>query len=276
MKVLSIDRKGSTTFTLYPLSDVHWPAHDMEKLEAWRDAVKADDNALVTLGGDMMDFARGKYRKHVAAYTEDSNSRSALDDYAYSKLDGMAEFLSPVRDKIIAVTVGNHFWTFANGRVSDQELALQLGLGDKFVGALGLLRVDMGYGTQVRIALHHDAGRRGGTASADMLAFQHWSHNVSSDIYVAGHTHRQYAGIFQARVLIDAAEDKVNDQKLVFIRTGAFLRGYAESVHSPEAPFLPDYAEVAMLPPSVLGIISVAATARKNGKLYYTLQQRTL
>jgi len=276
MKVEAIDMKGRTSFTLYPLSDVHWPAHDHDKLEAWRDAVKADDHALVTLGGDMLDFARGKYRKHISSYVEDSNSRRPIDEYAYAQVEGLAEFLEPVKDKIVAVTVGNHFWTFANGRVSDQELALKLGIGNKFVGALGLIRVDLGYGAQVRLALHHDAGRKGGTASADMLAFQHWSHNVASDIYIAGHTHRQYAGIFQTRIQIDSVEEKVNDQKLVFIRTGAFLRGYAESVNNPEAPFMPDYAEVMMLPPSVLGIISVVVSAKKNGKLYYTLQQRTL
>jgi predicted phosphodiesterase len=274
MKVISIPRKGDM-FTLYPLSDVHWPAHDQEKLDQWREAVLEDETSLVTLGGDLCDFARGKYRAHIGSYTLDDNSRTAIDDFAYSKVDGIAEFLKPVAHKIIGVCVGNHFWRFANGRVSDQEIALQLGVGNRFVGALGLFRVDLKNGP-VRIALHHDAGRRGGTASADMLAFQHWSHAVASDIYVAGHTHRQYAGIFQTRVMIDGEQDKVSDQKLVFIRSGAFMRGYEESVLNPENPYTPDYAEVMMLPPSVLGIISVDAKVTSRGKIQYTLQQRTL
>jgi hypothetical protein len=224
----------------------------------------------------MFDFARGTHRKYIAAYTADDNSRRPLDDLAYGQVDAFAEFLEPVKDKVIGTCVGNHFWRFADGRVSDQELAIRMGIGDTFVGSLGLFRVDLGYGRSVRIALHHDAGRKGGTASADMLVFQHWSHNVSADIYVAGHTHRQYASIFQTRIMIDDEDEKVNDQKLVFVRSGAFLRGYAESIDNPEAPYMPDYAEVAMLPPSVLGIISVVAKVVKSGKLYYTLQQRTL
>ena len=275
MKVLAIDKKSDVAFTLYPLSDVHWPQQDHDKLFAWRDAVLRDPTSLVTLGGDLCDFARGKYRGHINEYAGDDNSRVAIDDFAYSYVENIADFLRPIANKVIAVCVGNHFWRFNNGRVSDQEIALDLGVGDKFVGALGLLRVDLA-GGPVRIALHHDAGRRGGTAGADMLAFQHWSHNVAADIYVAGHTHRQYAGIFQAKVIIDSEEEKISDQKLVFLRSGAFLRGYAESVLTPEEPYVPDYAEVAMLPPSVLGIISVNAEVAENGKTYYTLQQRTL
>jgi hypothetical protein len=277
MKVRSIRLKKVDNFTLYPLSDVHWPEHDHEKLNQWREIVLNDKNALVTLGGDMFDFARGKYRKHISEYSADDNSRSFIDEVALSKVEGLAEFLKPVakQGKIIGTCVGNHFWRFANGRVSDQELALQLGVGDSFVGALGLFRVDLGNGS-VRIALHHDAGRRGGTASADMLAFQHWSHAVASDIYVAGHTHRQYAGIYQTKITIDQEIDKISDQKLVFIRSGAFLKGYEKSVFEPEAPFMPDYAEVMMLPPSVMGIISVGVVAPKKGKLLYTLTQRTL
>ena len=216
-----------------------------------------------------------QYRNHIVSYTEDNNSRRAIDELAYSKVDGFADFLRPVKDKIIGVCVGNHFWPFANGRVSDQELAIQMGVGEKFVGALGLFRVDLKHGS-VRIALHHDAGRRGGTASADMLAFQHWSHNVASDIYLAGHTHRQYAGIYQTKITIDDKQDKISDQKLVFLRSGAFLRGYADSVLNHEDPYVPDYAEVAMLPPSVMGIISVAVEISPSGKIYYTLKQRTL
>jgi hypothetical protein len=109
-----------------------------------------------------------------------------------------------------------------------------------------------------------------------MLAFQHWSHAVASDIYVAGHTHRQYAGIYQTKITIDDEQEKITDQKLVFIRSGAFLRGYADSVPNPKAPYVPDYAEVAMLPPSVMGIISVETEINAAGKKYFTLKQRTL
>jgi hypothetical protein len=109
-----------------------------------------------------------------------------------------------------------------------------------------------------------------------MLAFQHWSHAVAADIYVAGHTHRQYAGIYQAKITIDDELEKVTDRKLVFVRSGAFMKGYTGSALNPEAPFIPDYAEVAMLPPSVLGIISVGVGISLKGKITYELRQRTL
>ncbi len=275
MKVRSV-RLKSNGFTLFPLSDVHWPQHDAEKLDAWREAVLADDNALVTLGGDLFDFARGKYRAHLNEYTGDDNSRSPVDDMAYGWVEDMARYLEPIRDKILMTCVGNHFWRFTNGRVSDQEVALKLGRGDTFVGAFGLARVRLAALADVVVALHHDAGRKGGTASADMLAFQHWSHACAANIYCAGHTHRQYAGIYQTRITVDENEDKVRAKHLVFVRSGAFLKGYAENQGDPESPFIPDYAEVMMLPPSVLGIISVGVKANMNGTLRYSLRQDTL
>jgi hypothetical protein len=275
VKVRTAKTQTGREFTLYPLSDVHWPQHDFTKLDQWRETVVRDKTALVTLGGDLFDFARGKYRAHLSSFTADDNSRLPVDDMAYSWIEDFAHYLKPIKDKIVMVCVGNHFWRFANGRVSDQELAIQLGRKDAFVGALGLARIKM-HRVNPIIALHHDAGRRGGTASADMLAFQHWSHACAADIYCAGHTHRQYAGIFQTRITVNDNEDKIGDKKLVFVRSGAFLKGYSDSVMNPESPFIPDYAEVAMLPPSVMGIISVRVEASATGKLYYTLQQRTI
>lgn len=280
MKVL-VRRMPEPCFTFRPLSDVHWPQHDHDKLELWREAVLADPHSVVTLGGDLFDFARGKYRKHLASYQEDGNSRDPLDEQAYAWVESFAEFLQPVASRIAAVVVGNHFWSFPTGRVSDQELALRLGRGDAFCGAFGMLRIDLPFRTKrskyesVRIALHHDAGRRGGTAAADYRAFEHWSHAVESDIYTAGHTHRQWAMVAGARITVHADEDKVGDHKLVFVRSGAFMKGYGSEV-APEQPFKPAYAEVAMLPPSVLGIVSVGVGLTPKGRPWYELKQRTL
>lgn len=275
MKVRSL-ALPNTKFTLYPLSDVHWPEHEQGKLDVWLETVKADPTAIVTLGGDLFDFARGHYRSHLNSYTDDGNSRSPVDDMAYGFVEDMARYLKPIKHKVIMTCVGNHFWQFTDGRVSDQELALQLGRGDTFVGAFGMTKVKLKDRATVRIALHHDAGRKGGTASADMNAFQHWSHACASDIYVAGHTHRQYAGIYQTRITVRDDEDKIGDQKLVFVRSGAYLKGYGDTITSPERPFVPNYAEVMMLPPSVFGIISVEVSASPTGRLRYTLKQTTL
>lgn len=275
MKVRSLKLPRSR-FTLYPLSDVHWPKHEHGKLKTWLETVKADPTAIVTLGGDLFDFARGHYRAHLNTYVADGNSRSPVDDMAYSWVEDMAHFLKPIKDKVLMTCVGNHFWQFTDGRVSDQELALKLGRGDTFVGAFGMAKLDLNGRAKIRVALHHDAGRKGGTASADMLAFQHWSHACASDIYVAGHTHRQYAGIYQTRITVRDDEEKIGAQNLVFIRSGAFLKGYADHVESPDRPFQPEYSEVMMLPPSVFGIVSVEVAAGPTGKLVYTLKQRTL
>jgi hypothetical protein len=275
MKVRSVRVAGSG-FNLYPLSDVHWPLHDHDKLSRWRDEVAKDPKALVTLGGDMFDFARGKYRAHLQSYTADSNSANALHDAAMEKVEGLVEFLRPVSKKIIAACVGNHFWTFQNGRVSDQELTLRLGIGDKFVGALGLIRIDVKNRGSVLVALHHDAGRKGGTISSDLLVFQHWSHNVDADIYILGHTHRQYVGVHHAKITAKRSNNNVTDRKLVFARSGAYLKGYTESVVNPREPYVHDYAEVKMLSPAVFGVLKIGVELSPVGKIQYRLGQETI
>jgi hypothetical protein len=275
MKVRSLKLKRRA-FTLYPLSDVHWPAHEHEKLQAWRKAVLEDDEALVTLGGDMIDFCRTTLRSYLRAYTSDSNSMKPIHEMAMSQVEGLADFLRPVakQGKILMTSVGNHSWQFNTGRMSDQELALQMGVGETWVGALGIQRVSLKERQDVILALHHDAGRKGGTASTDVLAFVHWSNACAADIYIAGHTHRQYAGIFNTRITIGEGE-KIGAKHLVFLRTGAYLKGYGDSVIDPAQPYESDYAEEKMLPPSVLGMVSCRVEATPTGKLLYTLQQRT-
>lgn len=277
MKVRAITLKRPS-FTLYPLSDVHWPNHDDDRLREWRDAVLADPEGLVTLGGDMIDFARTTLRSYLGAYTADSNSMAPIEAMAYSQVEGLAEFLRPVRDRIILTTVGNHAWKFQNGRMSDQELALSLGMGETWAGAFGIARIDLDGRAHPIIALHHDAGRKGGTASTDVLAFVHWSNACAADIYCAGHTHRQYAGIFNTRITIDAEQTKIRAKHLVFVRTGAFLKGYGDNIEDAEAglPYRADYAEEKMLAPSPLGLVRVRVEATPTGTLRYDLSQRTL
>lgn len=281
MRVL-IRRLRQPRFTLYPLSDVHWPAHDKGKLDAWREAVLADDDALVTLGGDLFDFARGKYRSHLESYTADGNSRDPVDDLAYGWVEDFAAYLKPIAKRICGAVVGNHFWRFKNGRVSDQELVLQLGAGDTFCGSLGMIRLDLPWHkvgrrtTSVSIALHHDAGRKGGTEGADLLAFVHWSRAVRANVYCAGHTHEQWVRPARLELALHADSAKLGDEKRIFIRSGAFLKGYGGNQSDAEQPFEADYAEVKMLPPALFGIVS--CSVRLNGQMrpLYKLQQDIL
>lgn len=264
-------------FTLYPLSDVHWPNHDTDRLLEWKKAAMADKEGLVTLGGDLFDFARTKYSRHLQSYTADDNSRDPIDNMAYGQIEDMAGFLAPLKDKIVGCVVGNHRHTFKNWRVSDQELCLQMGIPDVFLGAFGMIQVVTQNRTAVDIAIHHDAGRRGGTESADILAFYHWSANVSADIYVAGHTHRQYVKPARAKIGISKGEGKPKTvaRDIIYCRSGAFMKGYADSVIDPRAPYSPDYAEERMLPASIMGILKITVSTA-TGSPQYDLGQATI
>ena len=267
-------------FTHYPLSDVHWPRHNPESLDEWMKVVKADPNALVTLGGDLFDFARGHFRSHLQTYSADETSIAPIDEQSELWVDSFAEYLAPIAGKIALTVVGNHFWRFRNGQVSDQRLALKIGRGATFAGNLGLARVDVPYArgkyAPVTIALHHDAGKKGGTEGADLMAFIHWSRACRANIYAAGHTHEQWVRPGRKQLTINADDDKLRDTTIVFIRSGAFAKGYGGTVVDPEAPYQAEYPEVRMLAPAVFGIVSAGVRVTAAGRPMYHLSHRLL
>lgn len=272
MKVLNYNI-DDPSFTFYPLSDVHYPEHNDGKLTAWLKTVKRDPSAVVTLGGDLFDFSRTTFRKHLRTYQEDNTSTQFIDNAAEKTIRSFARKLRPIANKIAAVCVGNHHYAFADGRVSDQMLASTLGIGETFVGALGLISINSPRGSCV-IALHHDAGKKGGTISSDLLAFQAWSTVVDADIYAMGHTHRQYVVAPSPRLVVDRTKpDGIGDKQRVFVRSGAFLRGYSETATEPDKPFVPDYGEVKMYSPSAYGIVSIGVSWNDYGKPQYHLTQ---
>lgn len=274
-----IRRLARPTCTYYPISDVHWPKHDTKMLDTWLEAVKADPTAVVTLGGDLFDFARGTYRQHAESFTADDNSQDPIDEMAHLWVEQFAAYLRPIAKKVVGCVVGNHFWRFKTGRVSDQELALKLGCGDAFCGAFGLIRLDIpkgGQHTSITLALHHDAGRRGGTEGADLNAFIHWSRACRANVYAAGHTHEQWVRPGRAQILIHHDDRKLGDAKLVFVRSGAFAKSYGATVDNPEAPYAADYPEAKMLPPAGFGIVSVGISLNAQGRPQYDLRHRML
>jgi hypothetical protein len=153
---------------LYPLSDVHWPSHEERRLTEWRDMVKADKKAIVTLGGDMFDFARTHARSHLKSYTSDMNSFKAIDHMAQGWVDDFAEFLVPIGEKVVGACSGNHFHLFPDGQTSDQKLTLLLN-PQSWMGVSGIVVVKID-GYKLKTLLHHDAGRGGATPGADFFA----------------------------------------------------------------------------------------------------------
>jgi predicted phosphodiesterase len=272
MKVANV--KVGPRFNLYPISDVHFPNHDDKRLSRWVETVAADPDAIVTLGGDIFDFARTTFRTYVNAYQADQTSRHLMDHAARESIGKLAMKLAPVRDKIVGAISGNHHWRFPNGLISDQELMILMGLSDRWFGDAALIRVDMEVRDQladvpVKILLHHDGGSGAGTLGGQMNAFVRGSNRVDADIICYGHSHGLYNLPGATKITVpDTGEPFVTDKVVIFVRSGTFMKAWTESVHDPLAPHEPDYAETKLLPPSALGAATVEVKLKLHRGVY--------
>lgn len=271
MRVVKV--KAGDVMRYYPLSDVHWPEHEHDHLVEWLELVKEDDKALVTLGGDLFDFARTHARNHFRSYTSDLNSYKPVDRVCLSEVEEFAKFLEPIKDKIHGVVAGNHHHRFPDGQISDQKVALLL--KRPWMGPQGIVNVYMrqspkGKTTPIRILIHHDAGSSARTPGADFNTFHKAASNYHIDIIALGHTHRLYAVPGVTKLGVNE-EGHIGSEQTVFIRSGAYLK----RCHEPgqgydEAPYEPDYGEEKAYPPATLGH-SFVQVSLKNHKPQYRL-----
>lgn len=175
---------------LYTLADLHIGDHncDMLQISEMIEEIKNDPEAYCIINGDICNNA----------------TKTSISDIYSEKLTPMGQvqqavaILTPIRDKILAVTSGNHEErTYKKEGIDLGELiAIELGLGSKFApnGCTVFLRFGKQSGDKhyrpvcYVIYVTHGAGggRKEGAKAirlADMAAI------VDADIYIHSHTH---------------------------------------------------------------------------------------
>lgn len=250
---------GDSTFI--PAGCLHWPIGEKDLLRKWVRTVAETPNAFTMLMGDSLDSARTHYRDHVRAYRSDQNSQIQLDEWNKRDVAELAKELRPIKDKIIGVIRGNHYWEYADGTNSEQELCRQLGL--TYLGPVGIVRVDFrDKSGKCRHTLviygHHHGGSMGGrTTGGDVAGLERSELSFDADIYVLSHTHRRHGFKVPKLGITSKGPARITEYTRVFIRSGAFLKGFGEDHPSKERPHFPTYAEEKALRPTDLGFVAL-------------------
>lgn len=179
---------------IYVLSDVHIgaPECDIKTLKKVVETIKSDPNFYVILLGDILNTAL-------------KNSKSDIYSEVLSMSDAQklaVELLTPIKDKIIAMTPGNHenrVWR-ETGIDLSLWLAEKLEIQDKYrVNAIAL-SVDFGKDYNGKPYKLNIFGQHGGYGSgrklgAAMNAIEDMDGIVANaDIYVRAHTHSPVQG----------------------------------------------------------------------------------
>jgi hypothetical protein len=211
--------------------------------------------------GDSLDTARTHFRKHVRSYQEDANSQEALDNWHRRDVEDLARELSPIKSKIIGAISGNHYWEFMDGTNSEQYLCQLLGI--RYLGPMAAVRLEfvrrerrLHYLTMVA---HHNGGSQGGrTTGGDVNALNRFESSFDADIYLLSHTHRRH-GHKETGLMLSPSSDppQVLERTKVFVRTGAFLKGFKPDNPTVNAPHFPGYAELRAYRPTDLGWVKI-------------------
>ena len=179
---------------LYVLADEHIgdAHHDSLELEAKLDHIRHDDQAMVIVNGDLLNTA---LKHSVSDVYSEQMPLGAQIDYA-------TKLLEPIKDKIIAGTIGNHeYRAYKDAGIDVMAVVFaNLGIADRYLREGGLIFIRLGQkGTNNHgrehppklwysvYVTHGSGGGRKEGAKAIRLADM--ATTVDADIYIHSHTH---------------------------------------------------------------------------------------
>lgn len=216
------------TFADLHIGDVHC---DIEKIHERIAEVKAKDNAFVILNGDICNNA-----------TKTSVSDSYAEEIPpMEQLERFVKLFEPIKDKILAVTSGNHEnRTYNKEGIDITAVACkQLGIGDRYAKTGALVFVKFGKGRKheggraskqlyIIYCTHGSGGGRKEGAKAIRLADM--ANIVDADVYIHSHTHLPMI-MKQGFYRTDRLNCTYSKVDKLFVNTSAMLNygGYGEA-----------------------------------------------
>jgi predicted MPP superfamily phosphohydrolase len=232
MKVIKIDLpKDLKNVEIHTLADLHIgdKFSDMDGIKAKIEHIRDNVNAYCILNGDLMNNA-----------TKTSVSDCYAEELSpMEQVEMCIELLEPIKDKIIAMTTGNHEKRTYNKEGIDltKFMAKQFNIADRYSSSACFIFLRVGENKQgnhhkrpvcyMIYCLHGSGGGRKEGAKAIRLADM--ASIVDADIYIHSHTHLPMImkqGFFRT----SPANSSIAKVDKLFVNTAAALNygGYGE------------------------------------------------
>lgn len=246
-----------TEFRLIPFGCVHADTEGFCQ-SLWKECL-ADIKKPHTYAigaGDYLDAVRTHARVAINTYRAKGEDVQTPDQWA---LRAYTEFyeknLQQIRDKIIFIGKGNHYWDFTTGESSDMLLArlCQCPYGDKPTFLRLRIRIHDRVVKTFKVLVHHEGGGGGGYArhGTDLNAAETKMYQFGAfDIVIFSHTHRKWGVPIPDLDLPDTGELRLHERTRALIRTGCFTRSY-------DVKCITHYAHRKLLPPTELGYVTL-------------------
>ena len=210
----------------FHLGDIH---SDFKKIQEYLAYIKDNDNVFTVLNGDMMDAA-------IQSSIGDTYGASLQP---MEQLAQCVKIFEPIKDKILAVTPGNHEQRIykSDGLDLTQLMCNQLGIGERYSPASVLLFIRFGrnksndhHNRPILYTIYCVHGAGGGrTEGGKVNRLMQLGNIIDADIFI--HSHTQTAAIVKTGYYrVSAANSSVQKVDKLFVNTAATLAygGYGE------------------------------------------------
>ena len=210
----------------FHLGDIH---SDFKKIQEYLAYIKDNDNVFTVLNGDMMDAA-------IQSSIGDTYGASLQP---MEQLAQCVKIFEPIKDKILAVTPGNHEQRIykSDGLDLTQLMCNQLEIGERYSPASVLLFIRFGkdkkhdhHSRPILYTIYCVHGSGGGrTEGGKVNRLMQLGNIIDADVFVHSHTHTP-AIVKTGYYRVSAANSSVQKVDKLFVNTAATLDygGYGE------------------------------------------------
>ena len=229
---------------LHTIADLHIGDKfcNKDKINTVFKTIAENENAYCILNGDLMNTA-----------TKSSVSDCYAEEYSpMQQIEMCVNFLTPIKDKIIAMNQGNHeYRTYRTEGIDISKLvAMQLGIGDRYSPTSSLIFLRFGNNRTKHpddlalytiFCIHGSGGGRKEGAKAIRLADM--ACIVDADIYIHSHTHLPMI-MKQSYFRTHLQSSSISKVDKLFVNTASALEygGYGEKYefkpNSTETPII--------------------------------------
>jgi hypothetical protein len=251
--------KYNEPFYLLPFGDVHYgnPNHHEELFNEWCEWAKEKPRSMFLGMGDYIEWFSDGERNGLRVFALHQSSQQTLEDVVKKLVEDFYEKISFMKGRVIGMLEGNHFYLFQNGMTSTQLLCQKLDC--KYFGASALSRISFRSTTgnksfSIDVFSHHGKGASR-LVGGSLNTVQQMAECAEADIYLMGHDHKKSVGMSSRLKLTDGRTGlHLKDRKIIYARTGSFLKGYVEGKES--------YVTKKLLNPTDLGSVKIELTPR--------------